>query len=88
MSPHHRVWGIPEGATYRILFESRGQFGCCSGATNRAPVKGRNCLKLGGPGGASPKSRPPGYRAGHAGYESFPLVLPGPYLWASMSSCR
>ena len=33
-----------------------------------------------GPGVTSPKSRPPGCRADHAGYESFPLVLPGPLL--------
>ena len=41
-----------------------------------------------GPGVTSPKSRPPGCRAGHAGYESFPLVLPGPYFWVSMRSWR
>jgi|SRR5664280_1139983 len=41
-----------------------------------------------GPGVPSPKSRPPGCRAGHAGHESFPLVLPGPYLLASTRSWR
>src|SRR5664280_1204938 len=44
------------------------------------PSKAQLPKVLVGPGVTSPKSRPPGCRAGHAGYESFPLVLPGPLL--------
>ena len=33
-----------------------------------------------GPGVTSPKSRSSGCRAGHAGHESFPHVLPGPFV--------
>jgi len=44
------------------------------------PSKAQLPKVLAGPGVTSPKSRPPGCRAGHAGHESFPLVLPGPLL--------
>jgi hypothetical protein len=52
------------------------------------PSKAQLPKVLVGPGVTSPKSRPPGCRAGHAGHESFPLVLPGPYLLASTRSWR
>jgi hypothetical protein len=34
----------------RILFESRGQFPGCPGATNQAAIEGRDCLRFGGSG--------------------------------------
>src|SRR5664279_4179002 len=52
------------------------------------PSKAQLPKVLAGPGVTSPKSRPPGCRAGHAGHESFPLVLPGPYLLVSTRSWR
>src|SRR5674476_154437 len=44
------------------------------------PSMGAAAYGVVGPGVTSPKSRPSGCRAGHAGYESFPFVLPGPAL--------
>jgi hypothetical protein len=38
------------GRPQRILFESRGQFSACSGATNQAVIDGRDCLRFGGSG--------------------------------------
>ena len=44
------------------------------------PSTGATAYGVVGPGVTSPKSRSSGCRAGHAGYESFPFVLPGPTL--------
>jgi hypothetical protein len=44
------------------------------------PSRGATAYGVVGPGVTSPKSRSSGCRAGHAGYESFPSVLPGPTL--------
>jgi hypothetical protein len=72
----------------RILFESRGHFGGVRARRIHVPSKAQMPKVSVGPGVTSPKSRSSGCRAGHAGYESFPLVLPGPYLCASTRSWR
>ena len=74
--PYHRMCRAPQ----RILFESRGQFPGHPGATDQAAAGGRFCLRFGGSGSDFAEEPVVRVRAGHAGYESFPLVLPGPLL--------
>ena len=54
------------------------------GAQATADDLGRPSVGL-GPGVTSPKSRLQGCRAGHAGFEPFPPVLPGPLLAGASS---
>src|SRR5215207_11334978 len=80
--PNHRpspVSGNVCPVLHRILFGSRtSSEGRRDAAKEPSDV---GCPSVGlGPGVTSPKSRPQGCRAGHAGFESFPLVLPGPLL--------
>jgi hypothetical protein len=76
------------GDSSRILFESRPQFDGARGASDHPAAGAAQMRRLcGGPGVTSPKSRPSGCRADHAGYESFPSVLPDPF-WASRTSWR
>ena len=64
----------------RILFESRPQFPGGSGRDRSTRHATAQLHRLfGGPGVTSPKSRPSGCRADHAGNESFPSVLPDPF---------
>ena len=60
---------------------SLSQVGNCEGFRARQispPSRDATAYGVVGPGVTSPKSRSSGCRAGHAGYESFPSVLPGP----------
>jgi hypothetical protein len=81
LSVRLRHEGIGAAVTFALvpiagLVAAGGPLSDAPEVTTTAWHSGQYRTRVRGPGVTSPKSRSSGCRAGHAGYESFPLVLP------------